>query len=76
MSGNALLLVFLGTSFTVFSLLAFLFALRLGLRHKKWWPLVVITVLWLIAMGAYALLESGTGPDSSRQRIGQTLHAD
>jgi len=72
MSSSSWLLLVAGTVFTTLAVLLFLFALRLGLHRKRWLPLILVTMLWLLAMTLYALMDSSNLDSSSRQRIDQS----
>ena len=71
MSASAWTLLIAGSVFTTAAVVLFLYTLRLGLHRKLWWPLLVVTGLWLLAMGVYAVLDSSNYEDSSRTRIEQ-----
>ena len=72
MSSSSWLLLVAGTVFTTLAVLLFLFTLRLGLHRKRWLPLILVTMLWLLAMTLYALMDSSNLDSSSRQRIDQS----
>ena len=69
MSSSSWLLLVAGTVFTTLAVVLFLFTLWLGLHRKRWLPLVLVTMLWLLAMTLYALMDSSNHDSSSRQRI-------
>lgn len=69
MSGYAWTLLVAGSIVTTLSVVLFLYTLRLGLHRRIWWPLLVVTGLWLLAMGLYAVIDSSNYEGSSRSRI-------
>lgn len=63
-------LLALGTVFSVGVTVLFLYALFLGLRKRRWWPLVIVLTVWLAGMVAYS------GWDGERRRENARRRAD
>lgn len=71
MNSASWFLLLAGSAVTTLAVMLFLFTLWLGLHRNKWWPLIIVTAAWLLAMTVYALVDSSNFEGSPRQRIGQ-----
>ncbi len=71
MSSDYWFLFTFGTVFTISVSLLFLYTLHLGLRRRRWWPLVVVSVVWLIAMVAYSVWDGAERRDGARRRAAE-----
>lgn len=76
MSATSWSLLVGGTVFTTAAVVIFLYTLWYGLHRKRWLPLIIVSMLWLLAMTVYALLDSSNLGGSSRKRIGALVSDD
>ena len=61
-------LLVLGTAFSVGVTVLFLYSLHLGLRKRRWWPLVVVVSVWLAGMVAYSGWDGERRRENARRR--------
>ncbi len=60
-----------GTVFTIAVSVLFLYTLHLGLRRRRWWPLIAVSAVWLIGMVAYSAWDGAERRDSARRRAAE-----
>ncbi len=65
---NYLWLLVLGTAFSVGVTVLFLYSLYLGLRRRRWWPLLVVVSVWLAGMVAYSGWDGERRRENARRR--------
>ena len=68
MSSDQWLLFIAGGLVSFVGAAVFLYTLHLGLRQRRWWPLIVVSMVWLAMMVAYAAWDSGNRRDEGRRR--------
>lgn len=68
-------LLVLGTGFSVGVTVLFLYALYLGLRKQRWWPLLIVLSAWLAGMVAYSGWDAERRRDNARRRAEELTSA-
>ncbi|MEM9386593.1 MAG: hypothetical protein AAGA68_16160 [Pseudomonadota bacterium] len=66
-------LLALGTVFSVGVTVLFLYALFLGLRQRRWWPLFIVLTVWLAGMVAYSAWDGERRRENARRRADELL---